>query len=106
VPKTGSPPSGVLAQAAGHSAAIDDRRKQHPNGCVRRLVAGGLCARGPVVDRLSPTAGAGRSEGDRASGAKEGLWDICLPGVPGEVNRMIAAAINVNPEWFWHGLDV
>ena len=23
--------------------------------------------------------------------------------VSGEVNRMIAAAINVNPEWFWHG---
>jgi hypothetical protein len=26
--------------------------------------------------------------------------------VSGEVNRMIAAAINVNPEWFWHGPDV
>jgi hypothetical protein len=25
--------------------------------------------------------------------------------VSGEVNRMIAAAINVNPEWFWHGPD-
>jgi hypothetical protein len=23
--------------------------------------------------------------------------------VSGEVNRMIAAAINANPEWFWHG---
>jgi hypothetical protein len=23
--------------------------------------------------------------------------------VSGEVNLMIAAAINVNPEWFWHG---
>jgi hypothetical protein len=23
--------------------------------------------------------------------------------VSGEVNRMIAAAINVNPQWFWHG---
>jgi hypothetical protein len=26
--------------------------------------------------------------------------------VSGEVNRMIAAAINVNPKWFWHGPDV
>jgi hypothetical protein len=25
--------------------------------------------------------------------------------VSGEVNRMIAAAINVNPRWFWHGPD-
>jgi hypothetical protein len=25
--------------------------------------------------------------------------------VSGEVNRIIAAAINVNPEWFWHGPD-
>jgi len=25
--------------------------------------------------------------------------------VPGEVNRMIAAAINANPHWFWHGPD-
>jgi hypothetical protein len=25
--------------------------------------------------------------------------------VSGEVNRMIAAAINVNPHWFWHGPD-
>ena len=25
--------------------------------------------------------------------------------VLGEVNRMIAAAINVNPRWFWHGPD-
>jgi hypothetical protein len=25
--------------------------------------------------------------------------------VSGEVNRMIAAAINVNPIWFWHGPD-
>jgi hypothetical protein len=26
--------------------------------------------------------------------------------VPGEVNRMIAAAINANPQWFWQGPDV
>jgi len=25
--------------------------------------------------------------------------------VSGEVNRMIAAAINANPRWFWHGPD-
>jgi len=25
--------------------------------------------------------------------------------VSGEVNRMITAAINVNPKWFWHGPD-
>ncbi|MFL5268379.1 MAG: hypothetical protein ACJ8AH_17600 [Stellaceae bacterium] len=25
--------------------------------------------------------------------------------VSGEVNRMIAAAINVDPQWFWHGAD-
>jgi hypothetical protein len=25
--------------------------------------------------------------------------------VSGEVNRMIAAAINVDPRWFWHGPD-
>jgi hypothetical protein len=25
--------------------------------------------------------------------------------VSGEVNRMIAAAINVDSEWFWHGPD-
>jgi hypothetical protein len=25
--------------------------------------------------------------------------------VAGEVNRMITAAINANPEWFWHGPD-
>jgi hypothetical protein len=25
--------------------------------------------------------------------------------VSGEVNRMIAAAINVDPQWFWHGPD-
>jgi hypothetical protein len=25
--------------------------------------------------------------------------------VPGEVNRMIAAAINANPRWFWYGPD-
>jgi hypothetical protein len=25
--------------------------------------------------------------------------------VSGEVNRMVAAAINANPRWFWHGLD-
>jgi hypothetical protein len=25
--------------------------------------------------------------------------------VSGEVNRMIAAVINVNPQWFWHGPD-
>jgi hypothetical protein len=25
--------------------------------------------------------------------------------VSGEVNRMIAAAINANPQWFWHGPD-
>jgi len=25
--------------------------------------------------------------------------------VSGEVNRMIAAAINTNSEWFWHGPD-
>jgi hypothetical protein len=25
--------------------------------------------------------------------------------VSGDVNRMIAAAINVNPQWFWHGPD-
>jgi len=25
--------------------------------------------------------------------------------VAGEVNRMIAAAINVDPKWFWHGPD-
>jgi hypothetical protein len=23
--------------------------------------------------------------------------------VPGEINRMIAAAINADPRWFWHG---
>jgi hypothetical protein len=26
--------------------------------------------------------------------------------VSGEVNRMIAAAINANPRWFWEGPDV
>jgi hypothetical protein len=26
--------------------------------------------------------------------------------VSGEVNRMIAAAINADPQWFWHGPDV
>jgi hypothetical protein len=26
--------------------------------------------------------------------------------VSGEVNRMIAAAINADPRWFWHGPDV
>jgi hypothetical protein len=25
--------------------------------------------------------------------------------VSGEVNRMIAAAINADPEWLWHGPD-
>jgi hypothetical protein len=25
--------------------------------------------------------------------------------VSGEVNRMIPAAINVDPEWFWHRPD-
>ena len=25
--------------------------------------------------------------------------------VSGEVNRMIAAAINVDPKWFWHEPD-
>jgi hypothetical protein len=25
--------------------------------------------------------------------------------VSGEVNRMVAAAINANPRWFWHGPD-
>jgi hypothetical protein len=25
--------------------------------------------------------------------------------ISGEVNRMIAAAINVDPRWFWHGPD-
>jgi hypothetical protein len=25
--------------------------------------------------------------------------------VSGEVNRMIAAAINADPQWFWHGPD-
>jgi hypothetical protein len=30
---------------------------------------------------------------------------LIYPTVAGEVNRMIAAAINVNPEWFWHGPD-
>ena len=25
--------------------------------------------------------------------------------VSGEVNRMIAAAIDANPQWFWHGPD-
>jgi hypothetical protein len=25
--------------------------------------------------------------------------------VSGEVNRMIAAAININPKWFWQGPD-
>jgi hypothetical protein len=25
--------------------------------------------------------------------------------VSGQVNRMTAAAINVNPQWFWHGPD-
>jgi hypothetical protein len=25
--------------------------------------------------------------------------------VSGEVNRMIAAAINADPRWFWHGPD-
>ena len=25
--------------------------------------------------------------------------------VSGEVNAMIAAAINANPRWFWHGPD-
>jgi hypothetical protein len=25
--------------------------------------------------------------------------------VSGEVNRMIAAAINADPSWFWHGPD-
>jgi hypothetical protein len=25
--------------------------------------------------------------------------------VSGEVNRMIASAINANPQWFWHGPD-
>jgi hypothetical protein len=25
--------------------------------------------------------------------------------ISGEVNRMIAAAINANPQWFWHGPD-
>jgi hypothetical protein len=25
--------------------------------------------------------------------------------VSAEVNRMIAAAINANPRWFWHGPD-
>jgi hypothetical protein len=25
--------------------------------------------------------------------------------VSGEVNRLIAAATNANPEWFWHGPD-
>jgi len=25
--------------------------------------------------------------------------------VSGEVNRMIAAAISADPQWFWHGPD-
>jgi hypothetical protein len=25
--------------------------------------------------------------------------------VSGEVNRMIASAINADPQWFWHGPD-
>jgi len=26
-------------------------------------------------------------------------------GVEGQVNRMIALAINADPRWFWHGPD-
>jgi hypothetical protein len=33
-----------------------------------------------------------------ATGDKLAVW--------GEVNRMIAVAINVNPQYFWHGPDV
>jgi hypothetical protein len=48
--------------------------------------------------RLNPFAtGDKLSQGEDSPAAKL--------AVSGEVNRMIAAAINVNPEWFWHGPD-
>jgi hypothetical protein len=46
--------------------------------------------------RLSPFA-----TGDKLSLCEDSLQAKLV--VSGEVNRMIAAAINVNPEWFWHG---
>ena len=44
-----------------------------------------LAAAGAEYRRLSPAA-----RDDRLA-------------VSGEVNRIIAAAINVDPQWFWHG---
>jgi len=50
-----------------------------------------------LADRL------GLHERGSRRGEPEGAGDQLA--VSGEVNRMIAAAINVNPRWFWEGPD-
>jgi hypothetical protein len=55
---------------------------------------------------------AGASQGECCDAALREYRRVC-PDAPAdqldasrEVNRMVAAAINANAKWFWHGPDV
>ena len=87
--KTGSPPFGVLAPAAATALLLTT--KQHRNGCVRRLVAGGCAARGPRVGRLSPNCRGGVVRGCEASGREGGpIGDIWLRGPAKHPHKFLA----------------
>jgi hypothetical protein len=55
---------------------------------------------------------AGASEGECCDAALREYRRLCPDGpadqlaASGQVNRMVAAAINADAKWFWHGPDV
>jgi hypothetical protein len=55
---------------------------------------------------LRPAAGKPQSEAVGAAIAEYRRLSPDKLAVSGEVNRMIAAAINADPRWFWEGPDV
>jgi hypothetical protein len=75
-----------------------------------RLLTGDAGTRRARLDtRRRRAVGANRTEALAAATAEYRPLNLSARydelAVCGEVNRMIAAAINVNPEWFWHGPD-
>jgi hypothetical protein len=84
---------------------------EDPSGGCPGLSARDAGGREPAATRVEEArlAQQRQSEALAAATAEYRRLTPFAPGdqraVSGEVNRMIAAAINVNPEWFWHGPD-
>ena len=96
------PVRGASLVCGAHGAAARDQRDPGSRSRWRRIWKRRPVRRkDPTQDLQSEALAAATAEYRRLS--LSARYDQLA--VSGEVNRMIAAAINANPQWFWHGPD-